>query len=144
VILASSRLSDRDRRRATLLELPWPADLPDDELLRRATELLTLGATDEQLRDSLEACGVTTARAEALLQAGHARAAADRLAAARGDQVLGATVLLCGAALVVVSWLTIDDAVLYLPGVAAMVFGVVRIMRGRQSAGMHPDRSRPR
>jgi hypothetical protein len=144
VIFASARLADLERRRTTLLDLPWPAGLPDDELLRRATELLALGATDEQLAAKVGASGVAPADALALLQAARARVAADRLAAARGDQALGAIVLLCGVALVVISWLTIDDAVLYLPGVAALVFGVVRIMRGRQSADTQPDRSRPR
>ena len=130
MIFASQRLSSRERQRQLLLGLDWPSDLTDDELRVRIAELLELGAAEEQIEAKLAASGIAPDRAPRLIESGRAYAAAARQSVRRFDRTVGLVALLAGVVVVVTSWLTVDDAVLYLPGVAAIVFGLMRLPRG--------------
>ncbi len=132
MIFASQRLTSRERQRQLLLDINWPSDLTEDELRLRIADLLELETTDEQIAAKLTASGIAPDRISGLIASGRAEVSDARHSMSRFDRTVGLAALLAGCAVVIVSWLTIDDAVLYLPGISAMVFGLVRLMRGRE------------
>jgi hypothetical protein len=130
MIFASRRAIADAAQLRVLLDVPLAPGAGEAEVRRVTTELVLAGATDEQIGAKLAGAGVAADRVSALLAESRTAALSERNRRRRFDRVAGSVGLGVGVVLVIVSRLTIDDAVLYLPGIAAIAFGLVRLIRG--------------